>query len=46
MKLLVSKVGSAKLTNTIESALRFETETVEVNYDKIKEKAGPTINSE
>lgn len=46
MKLLVSKVGSAKLSSVIESALRFQTETVEVNFDKIKEKAGPMTNSE
>jgi hypothetical protein len=45
MKLIVSKLGSAKLTTVIESALRFE-EGVEVNYEKIKEKLAVGTNNE
>ncbi len=45
MKLIVSKLGSAKLSTVIESALRFE-EGVEVNYEKIKEKLAVGTNNE
>lgn len=46
MKFLIAKVNSNKLTNVIESALRFETETVEINFDKVKEKFSTHTNSE
>lgn len=46
MRFLITKVSSAKLTNIIESALRFETENVELNFSKVREKISHHINTE
>lgn len=46
MRFLITKVSSSKLTNIIESALRFETENVELNFGKVREKMVNHVNSE